>query len=238
MYGPLIVHRLIKLWPRSRTQMSNPQDIEGEPLCCTHMWESALASGALAFIHEMGEITPVWDKTVKWAGYEVRGGSQNSIMPNSHLLARKIRGVWIAHRCVFLFSTRERVILHNPIQLLYCVYSGTVTNIRAYMTCTEHVPPNSRNRSRHYLRKRYVCLTHWLILTLSLNSSSIKGQSTNTNKSYVVMWEQNKSDLIVLIQPRLTSSSLQYKTNSAAYSGSLLQDSCFNMSQLETVRNF
>ena len=130
MYGPLIVHRLIKLWPRSSTQMSNPQDSEGEPVRCTHMWRSALASGALAFVHEIGEITPVWDKTVKWAGYEVRRASQNSIMPNSHLLARKIRAVWIAvmwrHRCVFFFSSWESVILHNPIQLLCCVYSGTV----------------------------------------------------------------------------------------------------------------
>lgn len=115
--------------------MSNPPDSEGEPLCCTYMWGSALAFGVLPFIHKMGEITSVWDETLKWAGYEVRQASQNSIMPNSHLLARKIRGVWIAvmwhHRCVsfFSFSAWERVILHNPIQL-YCVYSDTVTDIR------------------------------------------------------------------------------------------------------------
>lgn len=157
MYRPLIVHRLIKLWPRSRTRMINPQDSEGEPLCCTHMWGSARASGALACIHEMGEITPVLDKTVKWAGYEVRRASPNSIMPNSHLLARKIAAAWIAmmwrHRCVFFFQHWERAISYNPIQLLYCVYSGTVTNMRGYMPCTAQ--QQGKDRHLHKLLKPF-----------------------------------------------------------------------------------
>lgn len=75
--------------------MSNPEDSEDKPLCCTNMCGSSLASQELPFIHKMEEITSIWDETVKWAGYEARRASQNSIMPNSHLLAGKISAsVW------------------------------------------------------------------------------------------------------------------------------------------------
>lgn len=43
------------------------------------------------------------------------------------------------HRCVFSFLAWGRVILHNPIQLLHCVYSDTVADKTGYMTRIEHV---------------------------------------------------------------------------------------------------